>query len=55
MHGLIGTARLNDIDQQAWLADVIAGISDTPVSRRHGLPPSNCKPTDKTANAVTAA
>lgn len=55
MHGLIGTARLNDIDQQAWLADVIAGISDTPVSRRHGLLPWNCKPTDKTANAVTAA
>jgi hypothetical protein len=28
---LIGTARLNDTDPQAWLADVIARISGTPV------------------------
>ncbi|SEM42705.1 Transposase, partial [Roseovarius azorensis] len=28
MYSLIGTAKLNDIDPQAWLADVIARISD---------------------------
>lgn len=33
----------------------IARVSDTPVSRRHGLLPWNWTPTDKTANAVTAA
>lgn len=33
MYTLIGTAKLTDIDPQAWLADVIACISDMPVSR----------------------
>ncbi len=39
MYTLIGTAKLNDIDPQAWLADVIARISDMPVSRLHELLP----------------
>jgi transposase len=39
MYALIGTAKLNDIDPQAWLADVIARISDMPVSRLHELLP----------------
>ena len=39
MYTLIGTAKLNDIDPQAWLADVIARISDMPVSRLQELPP----------------
>ncbi|MGR3593477.1 MAG: IS66 family transposase [Limimaricola soesokkakensis] len=39
MYSLIGTAKLNDIDPQAWLADVIARISDMPVSRLHELLP----------------
>ena len=39
MYPLIGTAKLNDIDPQAWLADVIARISDMPVSRLHELLP----------------
>ncbi|CUH40861.1 hypothetical protein JSE7799_03601 [Jannaschia seosinensis] len=39
MYSLIGTAKLNDIDPQAWLADVIARISDIPVSRLHELLP----------------
>ena len=39
MYTLIGTAKLNDIDPQAWLADVIARISDIPVSRLHELLP----------------
>src|SRR5665811_750521 len=30
---LIMTARLNNVDPQAWLADVLARIADTPQSR----------------------
>lgn len=41
IYTLIGTAKLNDIDPQAWLADVIARISDTPVSRLQELLPWN--------------
>lgn len=54
IYTLIGTAKLNDIDPQAWLADVIARIADTPVSRLHELLPWNWKP-DKTESAVKAA
>ncbi|MEO0823812.1 MAG: IS66 family transposase [Pseudomonadota bacterium] len=41
MYALIVTARLNGIDPQAWLADVLARIADTPLSRLHGLLPWN--------------
>ena len=37
MYSLIGTAKLNGIDPKAWLADVIARISEMPVSRLHEL------------------
>jgi len=33
MYTLIGTAKLNDIDPRAWLADVLARIADHPASR----------------------
>ena len=33
MYTLIGTAKLNEIDPQAWLADVLARIADIPQSR----------------------
>lgn len=39
MYSLIGTAKLNGIDPQAWLADAIARISDLPVSRLPELLP----------------
>src|SRR5256885_416880 len=39
MYTLIGTAKMNDIDPQAWLADVIARISDMSVSRLPELLP----------------
>ena len=39
MYTLIGTAKLNGVDPQAWLTDVIARISDMPVSRLHQLLP----------------
>nr|WP_259650287.1 IS66 family transposase [Gluconacetobacter diazotrophicus] len=43
MYSLIVTAKLNDIDPQAWLADVLARINDQPVSRLHELLPWNRK------------
>lgn len=41
MYTLIGTAKLNDVDPQAWLADVLARIADTPQSRLSELLPWN--------------
>ncbi|NIJ15303.1 IS66 family transposase [Sphingobium vermicomposti] len=48
MYSLIGTAKLNDVDPQAWLADVLARIADHPASRLDELLPWNwrgCRPT----------
>jgi transposase len=39
MYTLIGTAKLNDIDPQAWLADVLGRIADHPIQRLHELLP----------------
>ncbi|BCI68940.1 hypothetical protein AAJCM20276_35640 (plasmid) [Acetobacter aceti] len=39
IYSLIVTAKLNDVDPQAWLADVLARINDQPVSRLHELLP----------------
>ena len=41
MYTLIGTAKLNDVDPQAWLADVLARISGTPKSQLDELLPWN--------------
>ncbi len=41
MYTLIGTAKLNDVDPQAWLADVLARIADTPQHRLAELLPWN--------------
>jgi transposase len=41
MYTLIGTAKLNDVDPQAWLADVLARIADHPASRLDELLPWN--------------
>lgn len=41
IYSLIGTAKLNNIDPQAWLADVLARIADTPQSRLGELLPWN--------------
>ena len=43
MYTLIATARLNDVDPQAWLADVLARIADTQQSRLAELLPWNWK------------
>jgi len=39
MATLIMTAKLNDIDPQAWLADVLASIASTPQGRLNELLP----------------
>ena len=36
MYTLIRTAKLNDVDLQAWLAEVLARIADTPQTRLTG-------------------
>ncbi|WP_448205696.1 IS66 family transposase [Azospirillum sp. sgz302134] len=41
MYGLITTCKLNDVDPQAWLADVLARIADLPQHRLHELLPWN--------------
>ncbi len=41
MYSLIVTAKLNDVDPRAWLADVLARISDHPASRLSELLPWN--------------
>ena len=43
MYSLIVTAKMNDVDPQAWLADVLARINDLPVSRLDELLPWNWK------------
>lgn len=44
MATLIMSAKLNDIDPQAWLADVLACIADTPVTGLEQLLPWNWQP-----------
>ena len=41
MYTLIGTAKLNDVDPQAWLADVLGKIAGTPQNRLDELLPWN--------------
>jgi transposase len=52
MYTLIGTAKLNDIDPQAWLADVLARIADLPQTRVHELLPWNWKAAREQAQAA---
>ena len=43
MYSLIVSAKMNDIDPQAWLADVLARIAEHPASRLDELLPWNWK------------
>ena len=52
MYSLIVTAKMNDIDPQAWLADLLARIAAHPVHRLDELLPWNWLPP---ATAVAAA
>ena len=47
MYTLIETAKLNDVDPQAWLACVLARIADTPLSRLPELLPWNWRPAER--------
>jgi transposase len=44
MYTLIATAKLNDVDPQAWLADALARIAELPLSRLDELLPWNWRP-----------
>ncbi len=52
MYTLIGTAKLNDVDPQAWLADVLGRIAETPQSRLDELLPWNWVPEQKLDRAA---
>ena len=54
MYTLIGTAKLNDIDPQAWLADVLARIANHPLQRLPELLPWNWRPPAAAASRSTA-
>jgi transposase len=51
MYTLIATAKLNDINPQAWLADVLRRMADQPASRLHELLPWHWKTLDHQAAA----
>ncbi len=53
LYSLIATAKLNNVDPQAWLADVLARINELPTSRLDELLPWNWDPAQ--ARAKTAA
>ncbi len=52
MYTLIATAKLNDIDPQAWLADVLRRIADHPASRLDELLPWHWKKPEHQAAAA---
>ena len=52
MYSLIVTAKLNDIDPQAWLADVLARIADHPAQKLDELLPWNWRPQSAISRAA---
>ena len=52
MYSLIVTAKMNDIDPQAWLADVLARINDLPQTKLHELLPWEWKRLHETTTAT---
>ena len=54
IYSLIATAKLNDVDPQAWLADVLARIADYPIRRLNELLPWNWRKPATDHDAVAA-
>ena len=52
MYTLIVSAKMNDIDPQAWMADVLARLPDLPVSRLPELLPWHWKTQQDAVNAA---
>jgi hypothetical protein len=52
MYSLIVTAKMNDIDPQAWLADVLARVAGHPASRLDELLPWNWRPAAAVSRAA---
>jgi hypothetical protein len=53
MYSLIVTAKLNDVDPQAWLAHVLANIAQHPACRLDELLPWNwAKPVERSRLAA---
>ena len=52
IYTLIATAKLNGVDPQAWLADVLARLPDHPAKRIHELLPWNWHPQHVAAEAA---
>ena len=55
MYSLIVTAKMNDIDPQAWLADVLSRIADHPAHNIEDLLPWNWAKAEATQISVQAA
>jgi len=54
MYSLIVTAKLNDVDPQAWLADVLARIAGHPVQKLDELMPWNWRNQNSVHDALAA-
>ena len=52
LYSLIVTAKMNDVDPQAWLADVLARIAEHPVQRLDELLPWNWRKTNELKRAA---
>jgi transposase len=52
IYTLVETAKLNDIDPQAWLADLLTRLSDYPARRINDLLPWNWRPPPQDAEAA---
>ena len=55
IYTLIETAKLNDVDPQAWLADVLARLPDHPTSRIDELLPWAWQASREAATVAQAA